>query len=87
MGRSSKSRASNDAVSLCQSHGGVTCTVRLTYHNQCAAVAQGPDGGQSASASAPTLDEAKAMAIGDCEKVSSKCSAIYSECSYAEQVQ
>lgn len=86
-GRTSKRTASDDAIDLCKAHGGETCTVSLTYKNQCAAVAQGPNGGASGHASAATIDRAKVLAIEECSKVSSECAAIYSACSYAARVQ
>lgn len=85
IGKSSEREASRGALSVCKEHGGSHCEVIITYHNQCAAVAQKDTGGSAGLASAASIDEAKDLAIQKCSD--SSCRVIYSACSYAEQVQ
>jgi hypothetical protein len=85
IGKSSKREASRGALAVCKEHGGSHCEVVITYHNQCAAVAQKDTGGTAGLASAASIDEAIDLAIQKCSD--SSCRVIYSACSYAEQVQ
>jgi hypothetical protein len=82
--RDSKTEAINAAMHDCQIEGSPHCEVLLTYFNQCAALAQG--GGSSGIASNPTLDGAKAAALGFCGKDSTTCEVVYSACSVARRV-
>jgi hypothetical protein len=87
VGSVSRRDAIDAATATCIARGGKKCEVILTFHNQCAAVAQRPDGlGVAGSAGAPTKAEAGERAIKNCGD-SSSCRVIYSDCSFAERVQ
>ena len=80
-GMASKSSAQKAAVAECRRRGGGGCVVRLSYHNQCAAVVAGATGSNNASAA--TEDEAIHFAMSDCETVEGRgaCRVYYSGCS------
>jgi hypothetical protein len=87
-GLSSKRKAEKEAMAHCRSKGGVDCKVLISYYNQCAAVAWGPDSngkGDLVSAHAPQKGQAEELAIGECSKTSSSCKVFFAECSYAER--
>jgi hypothetical protein len=81
----SKEQAERSAVSECKKRGGGVCTIALTYHNQCAAVATSST--VSFSSGAPTLEEAKNRAMQQCNKTGAQCWIYYSGCSLPVQVQ
>ncbi|WP_414675273.1 DUF4189 domain-containing protein [Luteibacter sp.] len=85
IGKASEREASRGALAVCKEHDGSHCEVVITYHNQCAAVAQKDTGGLAGLASAASIDEAKELAIRKCSD--NTCRVIYGACSYAEQVQ
>jgi hypothetical protein len=83
----SKEQAERSAVLECKKRGGGACTVALTYHNQCAAVATGANG--ASLYHAETEDEAAASAMKNCEakQGAGTCRIYYSGCSLPVQVQ
>lgn len=85
IGKVSQRAALAGALDVCKSHGGAHCEVVISYHNQCAAVAQKPSGGLAGVGHGPTLDNAKELAIEKC--ADGACQVIYGACSYAERVQ
>ncbi|MEG0193947.1 MAG: DUF4189 domain-containing protein [Stenotrophomonas sp.] len=92
VGEKSKRAAETVALQRCERRGGRKCHVRMTYYNQCAAIAdfvfsgaaQGP--AKSTAVSAKTVDEAKAAALEECSSINGggKCEIAYSACSMSE---
>ncbi|MBB3227109.1 hypothetical protein FHW69_001710 [Luteibacter sp. Sphag1AF] len=80
----SQSNAENTARRVCESNGGSNCEIILSYFNQCAAVAQNPEGGPFGKAHAVTLEKAESMALAACP--GSGCKVIYSKCSLPVKV-
>lgn len=81
----SERKAIKEALRQCKNDaGGATCHVRLTYHDQCVALAWG-DGGNTA-ASAVNIATAERMALDLCSKETGNCKIYYSGCSYPERV-
>ena len=72
------------AMGECQASG-KPCRIRLTFHNQCAALASGNAG--SIAFAAATLQRARDLAVQNCSKHTSNCRVFYSGCSLPEQVQ
>jgi hypothetical protein len=87
--QASKHAANALAMSRCEGMGGVKCKVRLTYYNQCIAMAD-PIGDRVAGAittasRAQTLEQAKANALNECQSVDGqRCEVFYSACSLSE---
>lgn len=88
----SKRQAIAAATAECERLGGKACKTRLTYYNQCAAIAdataQSLKGGTGTSiaAHAETEDQAKNLALAQCGSAQGgqKCSIVYSACSMSE---
>jgi len=79
----SEQAARNRATLECQAQtNGKPCRVRLAFHNQCAALAEG-DAGSIAFSSA-TVERAEQLAIANCSEHTSNCQIIYSGCSLPE---
>lgn len=82
VGRQTKRDAKMEALSKC----GYVCSINLTFHDQCAALASGEK--FFASASAATIEEASRLAMKDCGKGGvTDCMVTYSECSLPERIQ
>lgn len=81
----SKDLAESSAISECKKRGGGACTIALTYHNQCAAVATSNTA--AFSSGAPTLEEAKDRAMQQCGRTGEQCWIYYSGCSLPVRVQ
>ena len=85
----SKRAAESMALSRCKQGGGSACKVKLSYYNQCVALAD-PVGEQVLGAittanTAADIDQARAAALTDCESVKGqKCEVYYSACSMPE---
>lgn len=88
----SKRQAEKSAVSECERMGGVSCKLRMAYHNQCVAIAD-PDsrqiargGGRSMVISAQTIEQAKSLALEECRALDGgqSCQLSYSACSMSE---
>lgn len=85
----SKRAAESLALSRCKEGGGRTCKVKLSYHNQCVALAD-PVGEQMPGAittanTAADANQAKAAALAACESVrGQRCEVYYSACSMSE---
>jgi len=79
----------NDAARLanarCAQSGGVHCNIVVSFVNQCAAVAQKPEGGVISSGTAAEAPEASERAVARCGDNRS-CKVLYSLCSYAVRV-
>ncbi len=91
VGQKSKRIAESVALQRCKRSGGRQCYIRISYYNQCAAVADftsqtGAVGGKSTAASAGTVEEAKRLALGQCADLNSggSCEVVYSDCSPSE---
>ncbi|WP_080104328.1 DUF4189 domain-containing protein [Stenotrophomonas maltophilia] len=88
----SKRAAEAAAIDGCVRRGGSKCEIRLSYHDQCAAIADpsprsgGKAAGNSIVASAETLDEAQSLALKECASVNDggACEVAYSACSMSE---
>lgn len=85
-----KRKAVKEAMRDCQARGGTQCQLLLTYTNQCAAIATGPQANGTyaiSSAGGVNATVAKRVAMDECTKRSDSCEIFLTECSYAEQVQ
>ncbi|WP_448142984.1 DUF4189 domain-containing protein [Stenotrophomonas bentonitica] len=88
----SKRQAIAAATAECERLGGKACKTRLTYYNQCAAIADATaeslkgGAGTSIAAHAETEDQAKSLALAQCSSAQSgqKCSIVYAACSMSE---
>lgn len=87
----SKKEAVSSAMDQCQRLGGSKCRMLVTYNNQCVALADPTVGGstsagRSAAGRAEKKEQAEALAVAQCEKVSvgRSCSVVYSGCSMSE---
>ncbi|MGO4702846.1 DUF4189 domain-containing protein [Dyella sp. 2RAB6] len=80
-GERSKLAAQRSAMDRC---GTPDCRVDFTYRDQCVAVAWGVT--YSSMSSAMTVDEAIATSMKRCQKKTSDCEIVYTECSPAEPV-
>jgi len=81
------------AKEQCEARGGAKCKLRIAYHNQCVALADPlpvngriPAGLTSSASGAPTLEQARALAIENCLAGSkgASCGVSYSACSMSE---
>lgn len=85
----SKRAASSLALSRCKDEGGKKCEVRLTYYNQCVAMAdpvgaRGP-GAITVASRAETDTLAKSNALAECQgSGGQQCAIVYSACSLSE---
>ncbi|HGM5876328.1 TPA: DUF4189 domain-containing protein [Stenotrophomonas maltophilia] len=85
----SKGIANSVALDACKSAGGSRCEVRLSYHNQCVAIAD-PVGALNSGATtvswrAETVDLAKRNALRECRGDRNQaCEVVYSACSLPE---
>lgn len=81
----SREQAERKAMQDCRdSAPGATCTVRMTYYNQCVAVSWG-DGGSTMSRG-PDRSEVEAESFANCNGSTTGCELLYSACSYAERI-
>lgn len=83
----SRRLAQKAAVAECRRRGGGECMVGLAYYNQCAVVVAGTTGAELAHA--PTEDQAKKIAVENCEATDGQgvCRVYYSGCSLPVPVQ
>ncbi len=80
-----ETEAMSIALKGCAAHSGANCQVKMTYVNQCAALAWG--GGENYTISRfPKRSAAKADAMEGCRETSRNCKILYSDCSYPVQV-
>ncbi|HBZ47047.1 MAG TPA: hypothetical protein DEO93_07210 [Stenotrophomonas sp.] len=90
--RKTKREANAVALEECKKVGGKKCTVTMTYFNQCVALADPTidqlkaRGGKSIGYRAKTDEDAKALALKECEGLDGgqQCRIIYSACSLSE---
>lgn len=90
--RKTKREANAVALEECKKVGGTKCTVTMTYFNQCVALADPTmdqliaRGGKSIGYRAKTDEDAKALALKECEGLDGgqQCRIIYSACSLSE---
>ncbi len=89
----SKRAAVGMATDQCKAQGGAKCELRIAYHNQCVALADPqpvngriPAGLTSSASGAPTLEQARALAMQNCLSGSggASCAISYSACSMSE---
>lgn len=83
--QTSQRGAESMALSNCREAGGKDCQVNVTYHNQCAAVAQKPGGGRIGVSRGPSIEEASNVALKNCG--SDTCRVAYSNCTDAMRIQ
>jgi len=76
--------ATSAAIEDCQSKGGVTCVVNLSYRNGCIAMSTGASKIRFYGAS--TKDKAERQAMDACEANDTSCKIYYSECSAPKRV-
>lgn len=90
--KKSKRLAISAAKAECERLGGNNCKLRLTYYNQCVALAD-PDarqlqsgGGRSSIVTAVTVEQAAAMALDRCAGLDGgqTCEVVYTGCSMSE---
>jgi hypothetical protein len=81
----SKRKAEKVALAKCRENGGAACKIKLSYYNQCAAIAWGDTGYNAARAA--TIEEASEISIRECSVNHAGCKIYYSECSLPVRVQ
>lgn len=79
---SSRREAKKSALAYCRANGSSNCKIMLTFHNQCAAVAQGESAG---FARGPDQKVTEKGALAHCGK-SKPCKIIYSACNYPDRI-
>lgn len=93
--QNSKRAAVRAATDQCRAHGGTKCVLRIAYYDQCVALADPepvngriPAGLVSSASHAATLEQARAMAMENCQAGSKglACVISYSACSMSEFV-
>lgn len=78
--RTSKKQAERDAISECKSRGGVTCSIQLSYYNQCVVTIQGNR--TASNTRAATIEEATSIGMQTCtSQGNSDCNVYYKACS------
>jgi len=90
--RKSKREAIAAATMVCEEMGGKRCKPRITYYNQCVALADPTEesrrGGatQTIASAEKTVELARSRALSRCESEAAgrQCSIVYSECSPSE---
>lgn len=80
-----KKDATQTATQRCADSGGAHCNIVVAFVNQCAAIAQKPEGGVISSGTAAEAPEASERAINRCGD-GHTCKVLYSLCSYAVRV-
>jgi hypothetical protein len=75
----SKRLAEKKAKAMCEARGGKKCRTSIVFYNQCGALAWGDT--NFATFRSPDVDDAKASAVGHCEKSTTNCVVHYSACS------
>ena len=83
-GWATEAEAISTALKECAAHSGSDCAVKMTYYNQCAALAWG-DGHYTIS-HFPKRSAAKADAMKGCSETTRNGKILYTDCSYPEQV-
>jgi Domain of unknown function (DUF4189) len=84
-GHKSRSSATKAAMAECYVQGGgKDCKVKLTYYNQCAAVAWGEE--SYVAAGRDLLEEADRFATESCSKATPNCQVVYNACSNAQWI-
>lgn len=78
LGASSKEEAERLALEDCKAKGGGACEVQIAYRNQCGVMAIGEK--KLYTASAATIEEAKAYGIELCSAEDTNCRVYYSAC-------
>lgn len=78
VGAKSRKEAEQLALADCKAKGGAGCGIQLAYHNQCGVMAIGSK--RLFTASAGTVEEARAYGIELCERKDINCSIFYSAC-------
>ncbi|SEM95826.1 protein of unknown function [Luteibacter sp. UNCMF331Sha3.1] len=80
----SKAAAIEAAMSECKSTGASNCELKITYYNQCAAVAWGDE--SLGIAHEATEKGAVDSAVSSCSERGSGCKPVYTACSVARRV-
>ncbi|WDM66464.1 DUF4189 domain-containing protein [Xanthomonas cucurbitae] len=92
IGKLSKSDAESDALERCAKKGPKNCAIKLTYFNQCSAIAEPqtvenliPDGSVTVFVGNASLEGAANQAVGECKAKNKSfdvaCKVIYNACS------
>jgi Domain of unknown function (DUF4189) len=80
----SKRKATREALKSCRANGGQKCTVKMTFYNQCGALAWGDAG--NTTFNSPELKDAEESAVKGCNEHTRNCRVFYSACSYPARV-
>lgn len=84
-GMKTEGQASKSAMHACKKKNGTRCTVKITYHDQCAAVITGDT--VFSTASAASVEEVARIAIDWCNgQGGTNCRLYFSDCSYPERI-
>ncbi len=76
----SESAAEQAAIGECREKGGASCTIQITYHDACIALAEG-DSLMLTGRTDVSLEAARRSAMNECAKSSTNCHVPYSDCS------
>ncbi|URL59527.1 DUF4189 domain-containing protein [Luteibacter flocculans] len=82
--QTSKAAAIRIAMDECRATGARNCEVKLTYHNQCAAVAWGDE--SYGIAHDPSLQGASQAAVESCSTGGTGCKTVYTACVQPQRV-
>lgn len=81
--QTTKSDAEGQALSRCEAEGGNSCEIIISFHNQCASIAQQQESHQLSTATAADAKEADSRSLRRC---GSNCKIIYNQCSLPELI-
>lgn len=84
-GQPSRRAAENEALRRCRVAGGISCDLRMAYHNQCAVLAWGLTSFYISSEA--TLEQAEKKAIEGCGTEAEDCKITYKDCSLPGRLQ
>jgi Domain of unknown function (DUF4189) len=79
-----KRKAEKQAIAQCRENGGKGCKVRITYYNQCGALAWGETSGTTFRS--PQIADAEQSALKECSAKTTDCKIFFSGCSYPKQI-
>ncbi|WP_223875547.1 MULTISPECIES: DUF4189 domain-containing protein [Xanthomonas] len=81
VGKLTKEDAEDEAVSECKKAGASDCRIRISYQNQCVAMASPVAAGGTATVGGKSKEVAGRRALSICQKNNnSECTIIYSDC-------
>jgi len=83
-GFTAKRKAEKAAIAECRKNGGKSCKIKISYYNQCGAMAWGNN--LMVVSRGPEREATIEDAVDSCNKDSSNCQPYYAGCSYPERV-